>query len=356
MKAHIVLIEDNDEVRDNIAEILELDGYAVDTAPNGKEGVRLVREKMPDLIICDIMMPELDGFGVLHMLNRDPGTAHIPFIFLTAKSERDDFRKGMNLGADDYITKPFEELQLLDAVQMRLDKRRQFQAVDVERSAEGLHTFISEARAREALQHLSEDREVRHLKRKEIIYREGDRPRHLFLLQQGKVKAFRMSEDGKEYITDLFKPGDFFGISALMRNTPYGDTAEVLEDADICLIPADDFHALLHNDKDVSHRFIQLLADHLEETEVRLVRQAYDSVRKRVADGLLLLEARYRERKADTPFRMHIMRDDLAGIVGTAKETVIRTLTDFRQEGLVDIGPGGEIVITNHEGLEHIIA
>ncbi len=356
MKGIIVLIEDNIDVRENIAEILELDGYDVHAAANGKEGVRLVREQNPDLVICDIMMPELDGYGVLHMLNCDPKTGHIPFIFLTAKSEREDFRKGMNLGADDYITKPFEELQLLDAVQMRLNKRRQFQARDISRDAEGISSFISEAKASGALQHLSEDREVRRLRRKETIFREGDRPRYLYLLQSGKLKAYRVSEDGKEYITDLFKPGDFFGISALMRETTYGDTAEVLEDAEIVLIPADDFYTLVHSDKDVAHRFIQLLANHLEETEIRLVRQAYDSVRKRVADGLLLLESRYQENQGKGPFAMHIMRDDLAGIVGTAKETVIRTLTDFRQEGLVEVGPSGEIIIKNQEGLENIIA
>jgi CRP-like cAMP-binding protein/CheY-like chemotaxis protein len=356
MKGILVLIEDNEDVRENTAEILELDGYEVHSAPDGKEGVRLVREFQPDLIICDIMMPELDGYGVLHMLNKDPKTAHIPFIFLTAKAEREDFRKGMNLGADDYITKPFDELQLLHAVEMRLSKRRHFQEREIPRNAEGLGHFISDAKTSGALQHLSEDREVRHLRRREIIYREGDRPRYLYLLQSGKVKAFRNSEDGKEYITDLFRPGDFFGISALMRETTYGDTAEVLEDAEICLIPADDYYALIHSDKDVAYRFIQLLANHLEETEERLVRQAYDSVRKRVADGLLLLESRYREQGNSKPFSMHIMRDDLAGIVGTAKETVIRTLTDFRHEGLVEIGGSGEIVIKNHEGLKHIIA
>lgn len=356
MKGKIVLIEDNTDVRDNIAEILELDGYTVHAAANGKDGVRMVREESPDLVICDIMMPELDGYGVLHMLNKDPKTAHIPFIFLTAKSERDDFRKGMNLGADDYITKPFEELQLLDAVQMRLSKRRQFSHQEISRDSEGISSFISDAKASGALQHLSEERELRRLRRKETIYREGDRPRYLYLLQSGKVKAYRMSEDGKEYITDLFKPGDFFGVGALMRETTYGETVDVMEDAEICLIPADDFYSLIHNDKDVAHRFIQLLANHLEETENRLVSQAYDSVRKRVADGLLLLESRYKENQGKEPFAMHIMRDDLAGIVGTAKETVIRTLTDFRQEGLVEIGSSGEIIIRHREGLENIIA
>jgi len=109
----IILIEDNVEMRENTAEILELSNYKVFSAPNGKEGVKLVHKEKPDLIICDIMMPELDGYGVLHMLSKNPDTAVIPFIFLTAKAEKADYRKGMSMGADDYLTKPFDDMELL---------------------------------------------------------------------------------------------------------------------------------------------------------------------------------------------------------------------------------------------------
>ncbi|HNF42741.1 MAG TPA: response regulator, partial [Ferruginibacter sp.] len=101
---HLLLIEDNDEIRDNTAEILELAGYKVTTAENGKVGVEKAIQEKPDLIICDIMMPVLDGYGVLHLLNKNPELTGIPFIFLTAKAERSDLRKGMEMGADDYIT------------------------------------------------------------------------------------------------------------------------------------------------------------------------------------------------------------------------------------------------------------
>lgn len=103
----ILVIEDNLEVRENLEEILELYGYDVETAENGKIGVHKALEKQPDLILCDVMMPELDGFGVLNILSRKDKTNGIPFVFLTAKSEKEDWRRGMNLGADDYITKPF---------------------------------------------------------------------------------------------------------------------------------------------------------------------------------------------------------------------------------------------------------
>ncbi|RYY53945.1 MAG: response regulator, partial [Chitinophagaceae bacterium] len=105
MQYSILVIDDNKDLRENIAEILDLAGYHTTTAENGKRGVDLAIREKPTLIVCDIMMPELDGFGVLHLLRKNPETSQIPLIFLTAKAERADFRKGMEMGADDYITK-----------------------------------------------------------------------------------------------------------------------------------------------------------------------------------------------------------------------------------------------------------
>src|SRR5699024_1379695 len=98
----ILLIEDDPALRENTAELLELSDYNVRTASNGRIGIELVKTEKPDLIICDIMMPEIDGYGVLETLNSNPDYAHIPFIFLSAKTEHKEIRKGMNLGADDY--------------------------------------------------------------------------------------------------------------------------------------------------------------------------------------------------------------------------------------------------------------
>jgi CheY-like chemotaxis protein len=97
----ILVIEDSNDIRENTVEILDLGGYKTLAAENGKKGVELAMQEKPDLIVCDIMMPELDGYGVLHLLKRNEDTANIPFIFLTAKIERADFRKGMEMGADD---------------------------------------------------------------------------------------------------------------------------------------------------------------------------------------------------------------------------------------------------------------
>jgi CRP/FNR family cyclic AMP-dependent transcriptional regulator len=118
----ILLIEDNEDIRNNTAEILELSNYKVITAANGKTGVELAIKHVPDLIICDIMMPVLDGYGVLHAVHKNEAIKNTPFIFLTAKTDRTDIRKGMELGADDYITKPFTGTELLNAVDSRIKR------------------------------------------------------------------------------------------------------------------------------------------------------------------------------------------------------------------------------------------
>ena len=128
MSYNILLIEDNAEMADNISTILQLARYNVTHAPNGKVGVDLAQQQRPDLILCDIMMPGLDGYGVVHILNSNPDTTNIPFIFLTAKADKSDFRAGMNLGADDYITKPFDGVDLLKVVEMRLKKSETLKA------------------------------------------------------------------------------------------------------------------------------------------------------------------------------------------------------------------------------------
>jgi len=118
--AKILVIEDEPGIRRNLAELLELEDFMVQTAVDGLNGVEVARHWQPDLIICDIMMPNLDGYGVLTELRRQPGTATTPFIFLTAKADKADRRTGMGLGADDYLTKPFTSEEVLSAINARL--------------------------------------------------------------------------------------------------------------------------------------------------------------------------------------------------------------------------------------------
>src|SRR6218665_1541456 len=118
----ILVIEDNEDARQKRGGLLETAGYRAIVASNGKEGVRLSVSAQPDLILCDIVMPELDGYAVLHILSKKHQTAHLPFFFLTVREEMSDVRKGMSMGADDYLTKPCDETVLLEAIEARLKK------------------------------------------------------------------------------------------------------------------------------------------------------------------------------------------------------------------------------------------
>ena len=120
----ILIIEDQDIMRENLATLLELEGFAVTAASDGKCGLEAARRDPPDLILCDVMMPELDGHGVLKAVRGTPGLATIPFLFLTARGEMNDLRAGMNLGADDYLVKPVGSADLLAAIQARLERQR----------------------------------------------------------------------------------------------------------------------------------------------------------------------------------------------------------------------------------------
>ncbi len=328
----ILVIEDNPDVRENLAEILTLSGYEAVVAENGKVGVEKAHSQSPDLILCDIMMPELDGYGVLHILSRQQQTADIPFIFLTAKAEKEDFRRGMSLGADDYIVKPFDDVALLQTIEARLKKSERLRSAS-EQATGSLERFIDEARALDAIRHLSDNREVRHYKKKDLIFKENDNPRWLYYVESGKVKIFKTSDDGREFIVKVAQAGDFLGFLALFKEDAYPESAAALEDCSIKLVPKQDFSALVFGNRDVNARFIKMLANHIAEREQQLIELAYNSVRKRVATALVKLA----EQSGPT---VNLLREDLASMAGTAKETLIRTLTDFRNEGLVDITDG----------------
>ena len=344
----ILLIEDNQDLRENIEEILELSGYEVISAENGKIGVKAAHDFLPDLIICDIMMPELDGFGVLRILSQSQMTSHIPFIFLTAKAEKEDFRKGMNLGADDYITKPFDDVELLNAIDIRIKKHEAFQKLQGPNGT----GFINPEKGMESLMKLAEDREKRIYRKKDILYREGDYPKQVFYLNKGKIKTFMTNEDGKELIMSLYKEGDFVGFLPMIQSTVYPESAVALDDCEISIIPQKDFFDLLHENPNVASNFLKSLASEIVEKEEQLIELAYNSVRKRVADALIRLENRFNAEPSEQ-FTIAILRDDLASLVGTAKETVIRTLSDFKDEKLIDV-KGSKITILSKDKLKNM--
>jgi CRP/FNR family transcriptional regulator, cyclic AMP receptor protein len=343
----ILLIEDNNEIRENTAEILELAGYQVATATNGKDGFEMALKEIPDLIICDIMMPVLDGYGFLHLVNKNENLKSIPFIFLTAKTERGDFRKGMEMGADDYITKPFTDIELLNAVESRL-KKIKFQN-DRANSRRDLNNFFDEIKNENALEKLTHSEITNIYKKKQRIYAEGNHPHSLYYLDSGKIRTYKMNENGKELTIGLYNAGDFFGYNALLENTAYKETAETLEESEINIISRQDFEILVNNNKEVAHKFIKLLAHNVSEKEEQLINLAYNSLRKRVADALVTLIKKYKKEEHPS-FTIQISREDLAHIAGTTTESLIRTLSDFKSEKLIE-AEAGYVKILNEKKL-----
>lgn len=348
----LLVIEDNPEVRENIAEILQLSNYEVITANDGKAGVEIALKEIPDLIVCDIMMPVLDGYGVLNILGKHEETSGIPFIFLTAKSEKSDFRKGMGMGADDYIMKPFEGIELLNAVESRLKKMEMIKQKLLPGHQE-LDQSGHESENLVQVKLISGEREISAYPKKHELFREGQRPRFVYYIVSGKVKTYMINENGKELITHIYGENDFLGYLTVLEEHNYKDNAEVLEDAEIMLIPREDFTNLVLNDIGVSRQFIKLIARHSISDTENLLNLAYSSLRKKVAFGLIKLLEKYKKKDDKKAVVLDLSRENMANTIGIATESLIRTLSDFKSEELIDIR-SSKVIIINEEKLRSL--
>jgi len=320
MKKKILIIEDNPGVRENTAEILELAGYEVVVAEDGKIGVDMCLKETPDLILCDIMMPGLDGYGVLHILSQRVETAGIPFVFLTAKTEKNDVRYGMSLGADDYITKPFEETDLLRTLENRL------------RKAEAVKQ-TSRAQATSAPVELQSH--TRHYAKKDSIYHEGDPSMYVYKVKRGTVRLYCYNADGKEYTSDLIGPEGYFGYVSSMQGKPREENSEALQDCELDLYAAEEFIKYITSDSQMMVTFVKILSNNIAEKEKDLLKLAYDTVRKRVAEALIKLFETVKD--SDNRFGIAISRELLASMAGTSTESAIRVLSGFKSDGMIEI-------------------
>lgn len=342
----ILIIEDHDDIRESTAEILELAGYNVLAAPEGKSGVEMALKHLPDLILCDIMMPVLDGYGVLYLLGKHEETSSIPLIFITAKAERADLRKGMEMGADDYITKPFDDMELLNAIDSRLKKYAKEKGSSIATLSVDDQNILFEK--------LIESGRERVYKKKQLIYQEGDLPIYLYQIISGNVRNYLFHKDGRELTTVVLKEGDFFGYESILMKKNYPDNAEALEETEVRLINKDDFYELLERNPSLNQRFIRLLSHNIIKKDEQMLSFAYHSVRKRIADALVsVAEKLNREPESDSCI-IRVSREDLASIAGTANETISRTLADFIDEGILS-KKGNSIKIHSLSKLKNVI-
>lgn len=348
----ILLIEDDTVVRENTAELLELSNYDVITAPNGKVGASYAAKFLPDVIICDIMMPELDGYGVLELLSNNDATRHIPFIFLSAKTERKDIRKGMDMGADDYLTKPFDESELISAIESRLAKVAIIKE-NLERENQ-TQDFLEEESNIKTLDHLknyfSDNAEEQSYKSGETIYNQGETSSYVFLIYKGVVKTTKIDEQGKELITALHKDDDFFGFTSFTHNVAYHESASTIENTIVFKFLKQDLKNILEKNHLITLDLLDYFSDNVYEIKDQLLQMAYSSVRKKTASTILQFTEKVRKRPENV---IKISRNDLASVAGIATETLIRTLSGLKKDGIIDID-GRNIKILDLEMLKKV--
>ncbi|MDZ7847910.1 MAG: Crp/Fnr family transcriptional regulator [Owenweeksia sp.] len=185
------------------------------------------------------------------------------------------------------------------------------------------------------LNEIHQNRKEKVYRKKEVIFSEGDYANYLYFIKKGKVKSVKMDEYGKEFVVEILGAKDFMGYMALFEEGDYQETAIVMEDVEVALIPKSDFNDLITKNRDVAHCFIKMLADNVHEKEKRLLQLAYTPVRERVANVLLDLSQQLREEEQKDGW-LKISREDMANIVGTAKESLIRILSDFKKAGYIE--------------------
>ena len=345
----LLLIEDDLVLRENTAEILVLSNFEVITASNGLEGVALAKSSMPDIIISDIMMPELNGHEVLEILANDERTKYIPFIFLSAKTERKDVRKGMNMGADDYITKPFEEEELISAIESRIAKAS---ILKDQRSLKG-NTLIqkNEIRSLNDLKSFFTDKGTKFIfKKDQVIYSQGANSNFTYLILKGIVKLHQLDKNGKELTTKLNKVGDLFGYTSFTENITYQETATTIMESKLVGVSKQELKSILDKNHGVTLELIQLLTDDLSDLKEHLVHMAYSNVNKKTASTILMFVEKLYCAPEET---INISRNDLASVAGVATESLIRTLSSFKNQGIIEI-EGRNIKILDLQRLKKI--
>ena len=348
----ILLIEDDMVLRETTEEILELENYKVVTASNGVRGIEQARIMLPDLIICDIMMPELDGYDVFKLLSEEEKTKKIPFIFMSAKTEIKDIRKGMDLGADDYLTKPVEEELLLSAIESRLAKAELLnEALIVEETSEEPKDLYEDIVNLDDLKNYFCDFGTsKTYKKGEFIYRAQKKSNNVYLIYKGKIKGVKIDEFGKELIISINKDDEFFGFSAIFNNATNYESAIAMEQVEIMVVPKSTVLEILKNNYKLSLEIFQLISENLTEVKDQLLQMAYGSMRRKTAKTILKFANKMKHKPTDN---INISRRDLASVAGIATESLIRTLTDLKKEGLIEI-EGRNIRIIDMEKLEAI--
>ncbi|MGN0002923.1 MAG: helix-turn-helix domain-containing protein [Sphingobacterium composti] len=341
---NILIIENNLELLCKYADTLKNAGYEVTQADNSEIGIHLAINKTPNIIVSNTILSNIDGFEILSILSLNPSTSNIPFIFLNPNASPEEVKKGIEIGAADFITNPFQSNQLIRSVEIRINNIKN-QSWTILPLNESTQNSLELRKGLEKLHDLISQSKTRHLKKKHTLYHEGDYSQWLYFLIEGSIKTLKLTSDGREFITGLYRPISFIGLDNLLYDVPFNESAEATESSILHFISKSAVVELLNEYVDLNHYFIRIMSKNLHEKEDLLVELAYESVRKRLAQLLIRLS------KDSVPIdQIYISRDELAGLAGIATETVSRILSDFKERGLIERN-GSHLQILDLEGL-----
>lgn len=345
--ARILLIEDDSSLRENTQEMLELAGHKVFSAEDGETGLQQALQNSIDLILCDIILPGINGYSVLDKISSNPRTRTIPFIFLTALSNIKDIRHGMNLGADDYLVKPFEEQDLLETINSRLAKFSVLKDREIDHARKAkisintLEDFRNYFRAHGGEIELSKN---------ELLFRENQPAGYVYLLTQGIIKTLSLDEYGKELITGIYHKDDFLGIYSFNRNITYPEQALVIEPAKLLRLPLRLVQDIFRDNPQFTMEWAESLSKDVIELKDHLLQTAYASVLKKTVNTILEFSEKLHFNKKELS---KISRGDLASVAGISKESFIRCLSTLKQDKLIEIN-GKNIKVLDLKGLKKI--
>ena len=339
----VLIIDDDEDFREDVSEILLLSNYVPLIAEDGKSGVAKALREKPDVILCDVGMPNLDGFSVFHILSRHPETGGIPFIFMTGKSDIKDIRRGMGMGADDYLVKPFDETDLLNSVEMRLNKNNGSKGKLTD-DQQMLVTYIREVQLKGSEAPPNPEIQLQRYKKRHILYSDGQKISTVYLVVSGKIKEYLHNNEGKELITNMYGAGDFVGHGGIFEGGHYTESAQVIEAAKLLVLSKKDFLHIIQNNLHIAGNFIGALSHRLQGKDRKLMQFAYSNLRKKVATGILEVVDKFRDQNNGMP-AVEISREDLANVVGAAQESLSRTLKEFKNERLITLSDGDIIIL-----------
>jgi CRP-like cAMP-binding protein/ActR/RegA family two-component response regulator len=345
----VLLIEDDLTLLANTKELLELYNYKVWYAQNGEIGVNLALQTNPDIIICDMIMPVLDGNGVFEKLFANKATRDIPFIFLSCKSDMNSMKKRMSLEVCDHILKPFKIRDLIKLIEKKLVKPSNFDQNTTKKS----YPFSEPLRIN-SLDQLREffkkAGEIQAFSKHEVIYRERKNADSIYFVEEGLLKTHRMDEFGKELITGIYKTGEFLGFYSFKNLSSYPETASALENGSLYRLSIKQFQEILSGSHQLTLELAQLQSENLAVLRSHLLEMAYGSVLKKTTNTILKFVDGAQDNLLEA---IKISRSDLASIAGISTESLIRSLSLLKKEKLIDI-EGRNIKILNLEELYHI--